>query len=324
MPGWAPPPAVQRHAGHPAPKKAAPANEKFAGVPRSKKKGQRSSRFLLQFSGSIQFARGGYAAPQTNRAPGDQVMKLTPTLGGTLSGSLGGLTASHNKGGLYLRRRSIPTNPNTARQQAVRALMSTLGAAWTSQLSDAQRLGWANYAAAVPVQDKIGMTINLTGQQMFVRSNTPRLQASNTTLTAATQTLLEDAPTTDNTGEGPVSIDTFEVEQDDSAMTIAGNLNAAASDDGIALLRIGPFVNAGVNHIKNTLQLAAAVAISATDTTYSFTDVDINATTDWVANTIPVANDQDQRFPVSIRISYDDGRVTTRYMELKQLTLAPV
>ncbi|KKM06452.1 hypothetical protein LCGC14_1743870, partial [marine sediment metagenome] len=36
------------------------------------------------------------------------------------SGSIGGLTASHNRGGMYFRARTIPTNPATSFQTVVR------------------------------------------------------------------------------------------------------------------------------------------------------------------------------------------------------------
>ena len=38
---------------------------------------------------------------------------MKTTIVGPLSGSFGGLTASHNRGGQYLRQRSTPTNPNS-------------------------------------------------------------------------------------------------------------------------------------------------------------------------------------------------------------------
>ena len=41
------------------------------------------------------------------------------------SGSLSGVTYSHNRGGAYTRNRSIPVNPNTVQQQAVRNAFSS-------------------------------------------------------------------------------------------------------------------------------------------------------------------------------------------------------
>ncbi len=104
-------------------------------------------------------------------------MKITSTIIASGSGSLGGLTASRNKGGLYLRARAIPTNPNTTQQQNVRQAMATLADAWTNLLTQVQRDGWDVYAANTPVIDTLGASMLLTGQQMYLRSNIPRIQS---------------------------------------------------------------------------------------------------------------------------------------------------
>lgn len=92
------------------------------------------------------------------------------------SGSVGGLTASHNRYGQYMRARSTPVNPNTAKQVVVRSALASLSAIWQT-LTGAQRIAWADYAANVPVLNKLGETVNLTGFNMYLRSNIPRLQA---------------------------------------------------------------------------------------------------------------------------------------------------
>ena len=103
-------------------------------------------------------------------------MKFRPTIGQDLSGSLGGITASHNKGGTYFRGRVIPVNPNSVFQQVVRTLVGQLTSLWANTLTEAQRLGWDGYALQVPLADAIGEPRNVGGIAMFVRSNVPRLQ----------------------------------------------------------------------------------------------------------------------------------------------------
>lgn len=93
------------------------------------------------------------------------------------SGSVGGLTYAHNKGGLYTRARAIPTDPQTSRQVAVRTWMQTCAQRFTSDLTQAQRTAWDVYAANVPVINRLGDQVFLTGQNHYVRSNVPRLQA---------------------------------------------------------------------------------------------------------------------------------------------------
>lgn len=249
-------------------------------------------------------------------------MKFTPTLGGSYSGSLGGFTASHNKGGQYLRRRAVPTNPNTVRQQTARAALGALTEYWGQTLTESQRQGWRDYAAAVPVTDRIGNTINLTGQQMFVRSNTPAAQYSNTTLTTTSTNIQEDAPSINNTGEPPSSILEFELANDGSTLSVSGNVSAPASDGGTVFMRIGPHVSPGVNAIKSTLQLASTVTINSAATAWDFADLDITAATEWVAQTVPLLADDGLRFPIAIRIRYDDGRLSQKFTALVPLTVA--
>lgn len=91
------------------------------------------------------------------------------------SGSIGGTVYSHNSSGAYIRARSIPVNPNTARQVAVRNAVRAITIAWNTVLTQLQRDAWDVYAANVTWVNKLGQTINLTGLNHFVRSNTPRV-----------------------------------------------------------------------------------------------------------------------------------------------------
>lgn len=105
-------------------------------------------------------------------------MKYTSAIAATGSGSIGGATASHNRGGQYFRRRAIPVNPSSVAQQAVRGYFSTLQAAWNSTLTAAQRSAWDSYALNTPVTDSLGNPVNAGGKGMFTRGNVPRLQGS--------------------------------------------------------------------------------------------------------------------------------------------------
>jgi hypothetical protein len=93
------------------------------------------------------------------------------------SGSIGGLTYSHNKGGMYTRARAIPTNPATAQQIAIRDLMAALTSAWNNTLTQPQRDVWADYAANVPRIDTLGDSRILTPLNWYIACNTARLQA---------------------------------------------------------------------------------------------------------------------------------------------------
>ncbi|MCK5609830.1 hypothetical protein KAR91_48610 [Candidatus Pacearchaeota archaeon] len=91
-----------------------------------------------------------------------------------IRGSVGGTVFSKNRYGNYMRNRTVPVNPNSARQQAVRNIMGFLVNYWSQNLTVFQRASWAVYAAAVNFVNKLGNTITLTGFNQFIRSNMAR------------------------------------------------------------------------------------------------------------------------------------------------------
>lgn len=115
------------------------------------------------------------------------------------SGSVGGIVYSRNAGGMYVRARAKPTNPNTEQQQAVRDAMRNAVFAWSNTLDDEQRTNWNTYAFNTPTWNRLGESTHKTGQQMFIRGAIPRLQAG--------QTLPVDAPSQFDLGDfTPVSV----------------------------------------------------------------------------------------------------------------------
>ncbi len=105
-------------------------------------------------------------------------MIFTSPLVSVGSGSVAGLTFSHNAGGNYIRARTIPTDPNTPEQQTIKAFVGNLAGLWNSTLTAAQRTGWNTYAANVPLLNALGQSRNVSGIAMYIRSNVARLQAS--------------------------------------------------------------------------------------------------------------------------------------------------
>lgn len=93
------------------------------------------------------------------------------------SGSIGGITASHNKGGNYLRARTIPTDPGTVQQQVVRGAVANLMARWVETLSEAQREDWKTWAINVPSINALGESRTLPANACYARCNVPRIQA---------------------------------------------------------------------------------------------------------------------------------------------------
>ena len=160
-------------------------------------------------------------------------MKFKPTIGAQLSGSMGGVTASHNLGGPFFRTRAIPVNPGSPEQGLVRQILGNLAALWTNTLTAAQRDGWADYAGNVTLLDVLGESINVTPLNMYIRSNSPRIQNGLPRVdTAPTIFNLGDftAPTVESfTSPTALSLGFNEADawrtEDDAAMLIYGSRN---------------------------------------------------------------------------------------------------
>lgn len=93
-------------------------------------------------------------------------------------GSIGGVVYSRNRGGMYMRNRSVPTNPNTARQQNVRLFMLTAAQYFSETLIAADRKTWEVYTQNTPATNRVGATIVLSGIAAFVRTNALRQLAN--------------------------------------------------------------------------------------------------------------------------------------------------
>lgn len=97
-------------------------------------------------------------------------MKFKSALVTQVSGSVGGMTGSHNQGGMYFRARSIPTNPNSNYQQTIRGYMAAAAQNWANPSAVAFRADWRNYAANTPILDTLGELRNISGLAMYTRA----------------------------------------------------------------------------------------------------------------------------------------------------------
>ena len=104
-----------------------------------------------------------------------------------MSGSMAGNTFARNRYGNYVRARTKPINPNTAKQVLVRAVMAELTTRWAQTLSDAQRVAWNLYGSSVKMKNKLGEDIYLTGYNHYIRSNSWFLRMG--------RTVVDDGPT---------------------------------------------------------------------------------------------------------------------------------
>jgi hypothetical protein len=174
---------------------------------------------------------------------------------------------------------------------------------WANTLTPALRNDWTVYAGNTPTTDVLGQSLTLTGQQAYLRCNTPRLQAG--------LPRVDVAPIIFDTGVSPVTLSVFS--NDTGDLTAQWNLGGATDDDGDALLYLGAPQNSSVNFFKGPYQYAGTVAVASAATIASFANLAIAsdfsiAVNAWV--------------PWRIRMTYDDGRLSQSLSGIDQVTLA--
>lgn len=85
-----------------------------------------------------------------------------------IRGRVGTSIWSKNLYGVYVKNSYAPTNPNTTLQQNARANFNTARAAWNA-LADTRKRQWEQKAKGLPVQDRLGNPIILTGKMFYMK-----------------------------------------------------------------------------------------------------------------------------------------------------------
>ena len=101
-----------------------------------------------------------------------------------VSGKIGGTIFSKNRGGNYAKNRVIPNNPATSRQSLVRGRFGSLSSQWRL-LTQGQRDSFTAASVNFPRTNRIGDTILLAGNALFVSLNTSLLNVGLPIITAA-------------------------------------------------------------------------------------------------------------------------------------------
>lgn len=169
-----------------------------------------------------------------------------------MRGSIGGTVFSRNRYGAIARNRTKPVDPGTSFQLEVRALMGQVRAAFFQTLTDAQRAAWNQYANNVSMPNKLGEPINLTGYNMYCRSNIPILQAGGTRV--------DDGPTDFSLPEqdGSVVVTTTAATK---AVSVAYDDTALWCDEdgGLMLVYESAPQNPGVNYFKGPFRYLGVI-----------------------------------------------------------------
>lgn len=167
------------------------------------------------------------------------------------SGSFGGITASHNAGGMYFRARAIPTNPNTTFQATRRMVLAQLVNRWQNELSAAQRAAWNVYAANVSTIDKLGSAIFISGINWYIGCNAARPLSA--------LAYVDTAPTIFNTGGGTPPT-AGAVTAPSTLSLIFGATDGWVSETGSALqIYASRPQNAGIGFFRGPYQFAGSV-----------------------------------------------------------------
>lgn len=181
---------------------------------------------------------------------GPQVKYKSPLLS-SASGHIAGLVFSHNKGGNYVRQRSIPTNPNSTYQQEVRAAMGQLASLWNDTLTPAQRATWDVWAANTPFVNKLGDTIYINGMAAYARANIPRIQTGLPRVDAASPPF----------NFGDFTTPSFSMVAATGVLSVTfDNADAWANeDDSAMLIYTSRQQNVGINFFKGPYRFADAI-----------------------------------------------------------------
>jgi len=214
------------------------------------------------------------------------------------SGSIDGITASHNRGGKYIRARSIPVNPSSEFQQAVRNATSLLTSRWTGVVTEDQRAAWAVYAFNVPLPDAFGDPRSIPPLAMYNRCNVPRLQAD---------PIGTDLPIVDD-GPTDFTLGTFSEPSITgiSAGTQLLSLAFDTGDDWVGEASAGMLVylsrpqSVGINFFKGPYRFAAAIL--GDNITPPTSPVDI---------AVPFPVVAGQKLFAQIRVTRADGRLSS-------------
>lgn len=170
------------------------------------------------------------------------LLKLGPLVT-DMRGSIGGTTFARNRGGIYARARVVPINPQTGRQTSVRAALGSLAQRWSTTLTDVQRAAWELYAANVLIPNRLGEPRALSGQQMYVRTNTLALDCE--------IARIDDAPTTFTVGPTITPAFTPVPASDEITMTDLGGYDPATDGEVGVLVQVGTPQNGGVQFFKS-------------------------------------------------------------------------
>lgn len=102
---------------------------------------------------------------------GQLFAKFTPgAIVSEVRGKIAATVFSRNRGGAVIRNRIKPINRRSVGQSTRRQVLGSLASAWRG-LTQTDRDSWNGAAPNYPIQDTLGQTIFLSGEQLYIRFN---------------------------------------------------------------------------------------------------------------------------------------------------------
>jgi len=89
---------------------------------------------------------------------------------GAISGSVGGSVFSHNKGGPYIRNRTIPTKATSEYATNIKALLTQASQDWQGLTAERQS-AWREWAKTNPISNALGQSRIVPGHVAYIRVN---------------------------------------------------------------------------------------------------------------------------------------------------------
>lgn len=112
-----------------------------------------------------------YKSKKSDSKSGFLYAKFTPgAIVSEIRGKIAATVFSRNRGGAVIRNRIKPINRRSTGQSTRRQALGSLASAWRG-LTQTQRDSWNNASQNFPLQDTLGQTIFLSGEQLYVRFN---------------------------------------------------------------------------------------------------------------------------------------------------------
>lgn len=216
-------------------------------------------------------------------------MKFKSLIFSQASGSIAGMTFSHGIGGMYVRARATPTNPGSTYQDVVRAAFGSLVVHWQETLTEAQREDWRTYASNTPLVDPLGELIQVTGLNMYLRGNTPRLNAG--------LSRVDDAPTLFNLGGFTEPSVAFDATDDEIDVTFTNSDDWANESGSAMLVYVSRPQSVATQYFKGPYRLAGI--IEGDDTTPPTSPAEIS---------LPFAATVGQKLFAKLAVTRADGR----------------